>query len=592
MTGTWNAASFFIFCLALFSSVAGADDDRWWPVQKRPTGIVRTKNRDLPMAQQMLMQSIAGLTAKSVNQDHSDEMVWVSTHNVDFETWYDLWLKQNPSVKFRGEFDPWELVQRYSQSGIIKGYILYALDQSPGQMNEHRKEINLSVNVATSLAGILDGVLIDESLEQEAKANGLTMLMDARDKSQKWCFETYRERFNRKLLLAQDPKKWSVRDLAITQQAFTLYGEDEPTETVLEWLEPLSPIAGWNGGDEFECTRLSSLYGHLQTATDHCMNIPVLMAGSDQVALPHQTKTFDPREINFGDHRNCLSFVISDGDNIQWLESSFFHGNPSYWDSPDRGKIPFGWSCCFAQLAQLCPVIIDYTLATQKENDRLIEWGGGYYYPDLFGHSRPNRQELLAAHAQRTWSLMKKTGTRIIGFNVAKVDSPDALKAYKTFAAETDDLLAILVFQYAPYEGGAGATYWVKDRHGIEIPVISCRYSIWEHANTRPRAGTPIRVAQESQGGAFGAASRLDWVIVHAWSYFRRAAGDDENAENMPQENAASEGGIRGYTPAVWCAERLPKDIRVVTPEELCWRIRMRHDAASTKKLIESFQAP
>jgi hypothetical protein len=42
---------------------------------------------------------------------------------------------------------------------------------------------------------------------------------------------------------------------------------------------------------------------------------------------------------------------------------------------------------------------------------------------------------------------MKKSGCRIIGFNVSQFDSPDALKAYEVMAGQTDSLLAILVFQ-------------------------------------------------------------------------------------------------------------------------------------------------
>src|SRR6266566_2349861 len=80
---------------------------------------------------------------------------------------------------------------------------------------------------------------------------------------------------------------------------------------------------------------------------------------------------------------------------------------------------------------------------------------------------------------------------------------------------------------------------------------------------------------------------RYDWVIAHAWSYFRKAPGADENAENLPASNPSS--GVRGYTPVTWCAERLPANIRVISPEELIWRIRMRHDAAQTKMCMSQF---
>jgi hypothetical protein len=216
--------------------------------------------------------------------------------------------------------------------------------------------------------------------------------------------------------------------------------------------------------------------------------------------------------------------------------------------------------------------------------------GGGYYYPDRFGRNRANRWELLARHARRTWDLMKRTNTRIIGFNFSQLDSPDARTACEVFAGQTDGLLAILAFQYSAYEAGAGKIFWVKDHNGVEIPVISARYSIWEHANSRERAGTPAKVAREiretAQGTQPAQQPSFDWVICHVWSYFKPAPGADETAQDMPQENAASQGGICGYSPVAWCAQRLASGIRVVSPEELAWRIRMHHDAVQTKKLI------
>ena len=58
----------------------------------------------------------------------------------------------------------------------------------------------------------------------------------------------------------------------------------------------------------------------------------------------------------------------------------------------------------------------------------------------------------------------------VVGFNVTKFDSPDALKAYAVIAGQTDSLLAILVWQYDCYEAGAGKMFWVKDRNGVEVP--------------------------------------------------------------------------------------------------------------------------
>lgn len=533
----------------------------------------------------MMVQSIAGLAAKAVNEGQGAELVWVETGNPSLTEWLSRWQAAHPEVSVANA-TPWELVDHFTKRGIIRGYIVYSRDKSRRELNAYSADMDCSVNVATSLSGILDGIIMEESIENEATARGLKRLADARGKTQAWCFETYRDQFNRRMLCAQDPKKPHTRDFAIAQKAFVVYGGAEPTPTAMKWLEPLSPILGWNGGDEFVTTDLSSRYGHIQTATDWCMNLPVLMAGSEQAALP-EIQSISPASIDFNDKRSAVSFIQTDGDNVQWLQGNFFH-HPSYWKNPDRGRIPFGWSTCFAQLAQLTPQAINFAIETASANDSMLEWGGGYYYPDHFGAARDNRWELLAQHARRTFALMQKTHSRIIAFNVAQHDSADARKAYEVFARETEGLLGILVFQYAPYEAGAGKTFWVKDRSGLDLPVVTARYSIWENSNQRSRSGTPAKVAREIRESSDKL--RYDWVITHAWSYFKQAPGADENAENIPQEKANIHNGQRGYSPVLWCAESLPPNIRVVTAEELLWRIRMQHNPQQTKNIIAKRQ--
>jgi hypothetical protein len=83
---------------------------------------------------------------------------------------------------------------------------------------------------------------------------------------------------------------------------------------------------------------------------------------------------------------------------------------------------------------------------------------------------------------------------------------------------------------------------------------------------------------------------RYDWVIAHAWSFFRPATGVDEQAENLSQVDAPNHGGVRGYTPVTWCARRLPRDVRVVGPEELIWRIRMKYSPEQTGESIRRFE--
>src|SRR5262245_35573467 len=140
-------------------SVAPDHEFGWWPTQAMPTAIVRASvQNEVPARRascEMMLQSVAGLAAKALNDHRGDEMVWVTTDNVDVEDWLVRLLKRHPQLEMRGVFDPWTLVDRYVKRGIIKGYILYRADTSQGAINEHRPGMDCSVNVATSLAGIL-----------------------------------------------------------------------------------------------------------------------------------------------------------------------------------------------------------------------------------------------------------------------------------------------------------------------------------------------------------------------------------------------------------------------------------------------------
>jgi hypothetical protein len=156
--------------------LAGQNEDRWWPVQTLPKVVVRTSNQqEFPApraALQMMVQSVAGLAAQAVNERRGDELVWVDDGNANLEDWYARLLVARPELRTPGTFGPWELVDRYSKRGVIKGYILYRLDQSQGEINAYRPGMDCSVNIATSLAGVLGGIIVNGELEEEAKAHG------------------------------------------------------------------------------------------------------------------------------------------------------------------------------------------------------------------------------------------------------------------------------------------------------------------------------------------------------------------------------------------------------------------------------------
>jgi adenylate kinase family enzyme len=232
--------------------------------------------------------------------------------------------------------------------------------------------------------------------------------------------------------------------------------------------------------------------------------------------------------------------------------------------SPRRGQIPFTWGLPAVGLAQLSPRTLQDILHAATPNDDFILYnGGGYFYPDLYGADRGS-SEALERHAERLRAYCDLTGIRVLAFNFQDWDGPEAKKACGIFARRIPGLLGIFAFQYYPYSAGDGDIYWVTGVGGEEVPVVSCRMTIW--ANTgRPNDTTPARVAELLNSLPAQGKPLFSWVLVHAWSWFRDADTSSDGPEG---------GSERGYIPAIWAAERLEAHVRAVRCDELLLRLR------------------
>lgn len=586
---------FTVFCQLTKAN----EDTRWWPVQKAPENVVivdwnslefvelaNGDSSDLPSLN--LVESMSGLAARSVNNDSLNEMVWLYNYYRDYVQWYE-------SAKTRLQFsvidtlDQWQLLERYKNNGLVKGYVLYSVDTSPGNLHTFRFKMNHSVNVATVAASVYNGVLISEELEAKVQEMGLPLLFDARGKNEAWAFYEFKDNINKTIALAQEPKANHNRDIAIAHNMMVFFGMGEVAEDLYKFMEPKSTVIGWNLGNEGDFVHQISKYGHIVVASNWSLNLTLLSAGTENWQLEEPCKILDPNTIDFDDDKHSVSFVLSDGDNLQWLMTNFVN-HPYYWANPDFGSFPFNFGICLGDLNQACPEVLSEIQRTQPDNSSVILHGGGYYYPDVLGISRTDvdRYDILYKHAKQISHQMKIGGSRILMFIAEDIDSEEAKEAYQVFAEEIDDLLGMLVMQYYPYEGGDGKIFWYENHDGVEIPVVSANYSLWANLNL-PGSGTPAKIArlinEKSESAESNSEKYNGWTVVHAWSGFQYNEGDDEQAENG-QYLSPGNGFEAGVSPAKWCVDRLDTNIKVVTAEEMLWRIRMRNNPEQTRALI------
>lgn len=541
----------------------------WWPPQKAPRSIVIAGIQhasDIP--EMNLAQSVAGLAAQALNDGTGDEGVWIETTNTIYLTYFNSLVKRLKAGT-PGTFTAWQLVDRYKAKGIIKGYILYDFNRKDN-----------SVNLATMYAALEKGILVDVTQEATARNKGLQKLYDATHAVlDTTVLRTLLSKLNPRVLVIGNPAYPNNRDYAIAQKSVVYYGIDTLFQFVIKWVKPLSPVIGWNAGEEFKHIEPCTSWGLINTASDWCMNLPLLSIPPVN-RLP-QIRTLSPKDINWQEHTNYHAFVMSDGDNMQWTFGNFLN-NRDYWNNPYNESIPMSFTSCVLNLAQAGSDVYRYLVRTQPGHTSVVEYGGGYYYPDLFARLRPDREKLLREYAGMINTQMKITGAKVFGFICRDVSGDDALEAYRIYAEEIEDLTGMIAVQYSPYNGGDGKVFWVKNRKGTAIPVVTCKYQLWANLS-RKGSGDPVQLAgwiNEDNAPSPSDNKQLNWTIVHAWSYF----SDSITHHSIVTKDKKSIAAERGVTPVKWTKDLLDKGTKVVSIEELLWRIRMQHNPAETLK--------
>ncbi len=556
---------FIIAYLFLTFSVSAYNGRHGWFVQQSPKSIIICNGEGLKQPESMLLESLSGLCGQAVNDGMFDEMVWIDFANVSYKQIFQSSLKIL-NIYTPKKMDVWELLKYLESKKIVKGYILYKADRSKGENYTKREGINYSSNVATVYAGLLKGILVEESLEAQIKKTGLKRLKDVRNESPDICFARCKALLNRGSAISIDPKVSNCRDIAIAQKLMTYYGNGPFSEQILEWVTPLSPILGWNCGNEDEYTGAITRWGHYNTASNWCHNLPIIMAASDKMK-PLAVHEKQQSNIQLSDTIAYHSFVVSDGDNMQWVMGNFLD-NSTYMGNGEKNPSAVSWTLCPVNLSVVSTSTWNRFVSMKKDNSSVIEYGGGYQYPDEFAINRPNREELLTEFARRMNWHFKKLNIKIFGFICKDVFCKEARQAYEIYAREIEGLTGMIAIQYNPYNMG-GDIIWVKNKENAEIPVVTAKFTIWANLRHNPLSGSPDYIAALINRDAAQATNQKDkplsWTIIHAWSDF---------SKNI----SSSVKPVKGYNAGKVSEHLLSPQIKDVPLNELLWRIRERHN--------------
>lgn len=545
------------------------------------TGVVSIDNRNSinetetmqGLQYHLLCQSLAGLTNRMVEEGKSDVAVWLYDHGgkasykVSKQALEDMGIcEQGVQNGLELACSDYESVDGLSVQlkGFFDGYVLTDVKNNP--------ESGIVASVASH---VYNSIIVDVRDKEYFEKAGYSMKYDATHKTTLDAWHEFKDKCNNEALVIMPVQTGELREFAIKNNLFVLNlnkKQGDPRsgqnvdllEEVLAWLQPNVPVYGWEQGvSEDQFVARISKSGHPMIPCDWSYNHSLTSLLYTECQQPVQAQSFNPKLIDFDKKRNYVSFFLSDGDNIQWMMQDFA---TSFYDVPEAIEVKMSYGLPVSTLSMMAPAQLHNLMNLRRDECSVLEMlGGGYYYIDTYSQNN-NRNDNLKVAAERLAVSMRRYHVGLLGVMAMDVKSVASKEAYQAFVDANDRLEGIIALQYSPYAGGGGEVFWVTNKNGYDIPVITVRYSLWDRIHERE--GSPDFIASklkaEAQVESFSA------ICVHAWSRF--------------------EGNAHGAAAARLCAGKLDGRFEVVNMQELVWRLRMsRHPEQTLEYLNKIF---
>lgn len=441
---------------------------------------------ELNAAEGVLTGTLQGLAARA---GRDVARVYVTVPDSPTAVWLAD-LQSRYGISATAVHGAWELLARYPQ---VRGYVLY--DASDGT----------STSVATTVAGLLDAVAVDATIEADAVAAGLSRLADVRGRDDAWAMATYWPQLRHDFAVEQKPSYgFQLRDLATMARAMLFYdGNSAFREQLIEALDADSPVIGWGDATNGENTFVSpdSKAGDFEIAADWARNVSTL--SGIRIDQLHQHGGSGTPVAEPGVH--YVTFVVTDGDNAQWLLTSL-QNDPNWWANPHRGTVNLGWGIP-PTLLDLAPSVMrwyyeDAANGQYRDQFTVGPSGAGYMYPSQYPADR------LRLHTSRLNGYLARTDLSVV--QILDFDALDSVETWDAYTAQpTVD--GLLYLEYSRYDAGGGRIVWSNGK-----PVISARNMLWD--------GLP-GADETTVASAINAAPRdptspdgYTFVTVHAWS--------------------------------------------------------------------------
>ena len=434
-------------------------------------------------SQNVMIASLAGI----VNRNTSGELL-LSPNNSSLPNPL-FWLNQlkvaYPQVQSQFQSSPAFFINRYRT--MLNGYVLYD------------RAVNAdSINIATSIAGVTNAIIVDPATLSYATAAALPLIADARNLTYSQVFAQYGPQFNKDMLFHQDTtKNEQLRDFAILNHGFMYYSNPTALNPYAASQNPQGRIFGW-GPSEFDLFYQASQNNQQVVASDWTWSTST----TSKWKVPLATQQYHaPANLVTQTDKHYVAFVMSDGDNCDWVTGTFAT-DPEWFGSPYRGNFNMSWDLT-STLSEMNPVAFNYLyqLASNgAHKDSFVSSGGAgltfpSQYPDKAGLAASISQSLQKAD-QKVISILDPTYDTSTLYAI--LDSPQVMgMMFKTYDSY--------------YKGRYGALDWHNGK-----PILSVEYSLWDGADTALSIANALNATTHRDAQNDPASYSI--VNVHPWS--------------------------------------------------------------------------
>ncbi|MEC9303865.1 MAG: T9SS type A sorting domain-containing protein [Bacteroidota bacterium] len=319
-----------------------------------------------------------------------------------------------------------------------------------------------SSNLAISLSGIYNSIPVTDVHLSLMDSLAIPMKYDATNLSNDWFFKNYSDSISKEIVVYQNENKdLCLGDYSVFSKAYHFYDDihSDLVDSVFSNMNSNSVLLGW-GDDEYQTVHKSSRFSINVLPSDYAYNLSVLTNFNQEIQQKSHEITTETRE-----NTHTVCFVMSDGDNIQWL-LNWFYTDQRWFGSLNRGQVDIGWTIS-PSLSELAPTVLNKIYSSASDNinakDYFIAGPSGYSY------IYPNDYVELEEYTEILNNYMLKSDLGIV--NIIASDNND-FYLYPYLNKPSVD--AIFYYDFSNYSKHKGDIKFLNNK-----PIISARYNLW-----------------------------------------------------------------------------------------------------------------